>query len=116
MVMGDNKIDNNKKYASNTGDFDCHADAAVRCGAHRPMEHIPGFPRSHWMPSLGKCLHCITVLATIVAKFAVKHQNTNKTQLFACNYSTNQSLVIVYDKFVPQNEPSTHFIDVTSFF
>ena len=25
------------------GDFDCHADAAVRCGAHCLIEHIPEF-------------------------------------------------------------------------
>jgi len=37
------------------GDFDCHADAAVQCEAHRPMEHIPGFTRSHWMPPSVEC-------------------------------------------------------------
>jgi hypothetical protein len=33
-VSAQQQIDNN---------FDCHADAAVRRGAHRPMEHIQGF-------------------------------------------------------------------------
>jgi hypothetical protein len=43
MVVANNKIDNDKKYTSNAGDLDCHADAAVRCGAHCPMERIRGF-------------------------------------------------------------------------
>jgi len=38
-------------------DFDCHTDAAVQCGVHRLMEHIPGFTRSHWMPPMGNYLH-----------------------------------------------------------
>jgi len=42
-VGGQQRIGNNKKCRQIAGDFDCHADAAVRCGAHRPMEHIPGF-------------------------------------------------------------------------
>jgi hypothetical protein len=40
-------------------------------------------------------------------------QNTNKTQLLASNYSTFQALV-VFEDFLPQNEPSTQLIDATS--
>jgi hypothetical protein len=47
MVVANNKIDGNKKYTSNDGDFDGHADTVVRCGAHRPMERIRVFMRSH---------------------------------------------------------------------
>ncbi len=47
------------KYMSNAGDFDCHVNAAVRWGAHRSIDHIPGFSRSHWMPPSGECLHRI---------------------------------------------------------
>ena len=32
MVMANNEIDGNKKYTSNAGNFNCHADAAVQCG------------------------------------------------------------------------------------
>jgi hypothetical protein len=38
------------------GDFDCHANAAVQQGTHRPIEHIQGFTWSHWMLPLGECL------------------------------------------------------------
>jgi hypothetical protein len=47
MVVTNNKIDGNKKYTSNAGNFIGHADTAVQCGAHRPMEHIRGFMQSH---------------------------------------------------------------------
>ena len=47
MVVANNQIDKNKKYMSNAGDFDCHADTAVQCGAHRRMERIHGFMQSH---------------------------------------------------------------------
>jgi hypothetical protein len=47
MVVANNKIDGNKKYMSNTGNFDGLADTAVQCGAHCPMEHIRGFMQSH---------------------------------------------------------------------
>jgi hypothetical protein len=47
MVVAKNEIDGDKKYTSNAGDFDGHADMAVRCRAHRPMERIRGFMRSH---------------------------------------------------------------------
>jgi hypothetical protein len=36
-----------KKYTSNAGNFDGHADMAVQCGAHHPMERIRGFMQSH---------------------------------------------------------------------
>jgi hypothetical protein len=40
------QIANNEKCRQIVGDFDCHADAAVRCGAHHLMDHILGFTRS----------------------------------------------------------------------
>jgi hypothetical protein len=46
---GQQQIGDNKKCRRIAGDFDCHTDAAVRRGAHLPIEHIQGFTRSHWM-------------------------------------------------------------------
>jgi hypothetical protein len=43
MVVANNKIDGDKKYASNAGNFDGHVDTAGRCGVHCPMQHIRGF-------------------------------------------------------------------------
>jgi hypothetical protein len=43
MIVANNKINGNKKYTSNAGNFDGHADTAVRCGVHHPIEHIRGF-------------------------------------------------------------------------
>ncbi len=69
MVVANNKIDSDKKYTSNAGNFDGHADTAVRCGAHRPMERIRGFMRSHQLPPSGKCPRHIAPAAAMVDNF-----------------------------------------------
>jgi hypothetical protein len=68
-VVGDNRIDDYKENREITGCFYDHGDVEVRCRAHRPMEHTPGFTRSHWMPPSGKCLHCIAPAAAMVSEF-----------------------------------------------
>jgi hypothetical protein len=45
--VANNKINGDKQYTSNAGNFDGHADTVVQCEAHRPMEHIRGFMQSH---------------------------------------------------------------------
>jgi hypothetical protein len=112
-VVGNNGIDDDKKCREKAGDFDHHTDAAVQCGAHRPVEHIPGFTRSHWMPPLGKCLHRIAPAAAMVDNYIENTQNTNKKLFLASNYGTNLSLV-VYENFIPQKGPSTQLVDATS--
>jgi hypothetical protein len=47
MVVVKNKINDDKKYTSNVGNFEGHAYTVVRCRAHRLMEHIRGFMQSH---------------------------------------------------------------------
>ncbi len=47
MVVASNEIDGDKKYTSNTGNFDGHVDTAVWCRVHRPIERIRGFMQSH---------------------------------------------------------------------
>jgi hypothetical protein len=69
MVVANHKIDGDKKYSSNTGNFDGHADTAVGCRVHHPMECIRGFMQSHYMPPSGKCLHCIALVAAMVDNF-----------------------------------------------
>jgi hypothetical protein len=78
MVMANNEINETKKCRQIAGTFDGHADAAVQCGTHRQMEHIPGFTRSHWMLSLGKCLHRIAPAAAKVIDFGCKHKSLTK--------------------------------------
>jgi hypothetical protein len=47
MVVANIKIDGNKKYTSNAGNFYGHVDTVVQCGAHHPMNPIRGFMQSH---------------------------------------------------------------------
>jgi hypothetical protein len=50
MIVANNKINSNKKYTSNSGDFDGHTDIgygdAMR-GASPNGKHIRGFMQSH---------------------------------------------------------------------
>ena len=62
-------IGDDKKCRQIAGNFDHHASAVVRCGAHRPIEHTQGFNRSYWMPPSGKCLRRIAPAATMVDEF-----------------------------------------------
>ena len=39
MVVANNEFDATKKCRQIGDDFNDHADAAVQCGAHRPMKH-----------------------------------------------------------------------------
>jgi len=66
---GQQRIDDNKICRLIAGNFDGHGDAAVRREAHRPMEDIKGFTRSHWMPPSGECLHHIAPAAAMVDDF-----------------------------------------------
>ena len=78
---GQQQIGDNKKCRRIAGDFDCHVDTAVRRGAHRPIEHVQGFTRSHCMTPSGECLYRIAPVAIMVNKFVKTTLNTNKTQL-----------------------------------
>jgi hypothetical protein len=93
MVVGENGTNDKEKCRESAGDFDHHADAVVRCGAHRLMEHILGFTRSHWMPPLGKCLRCIAPAAAMVDEFVENTQNTNKKLFLASNYQLWYNLI-----------------------
>ena len=75
-VSGQQRIGDNKKIRQIAGDFDCHANAAVQCGAHRPIEHIPA--RSHWMSPSGEYSHRIAAAAAMVDDFGQKHKTLTK--------------------------------------
>jgi len=68
-VVGNNEISDEKKCRQIAGHFDDHADAAVRRGAHHPMEHIHGFTQNHLMPPSVKYLGLISPAAAIVDDF-----------------------------------------------
>jgi len=53
------------------GDCDNHAAGEIRCEAHRPMEHIGGFMRSHYMPPSGVCSRSIGPADVMVIAVAV---------------------------------------------
>ena len=85
---GQQQISDNKKCRRIAGNFDCHADAAVRRGAHLPIEHVQGITWSHWMPPLGEFLRRVASAAVMVDEFVEITLNTHKTQLLPSNYDT----------------------------
>ena len=89
---GQQQIADNKKCRQITGNFDCHKDAVVEHGVHRPIEHVKGFTRSHCMPPSGECLRRIAPAATMVDEFVENTLNTTKLQLLPSNYCTVLSI------------------------
>jgi hypothetical protein len=87
-VSGQKRFGNNKICRLIACNYDCHADVAVRRGAHRPIEHIQGFARSHLMPPSDECLRHIVPAAAMVNKFVETTLNTTKTQLLPSNYGS----------------------------
>ncbi len=79
--MANNEINADKKYTSNDGDFDGHADMAVQCRVHWPMEHIHGFMQAT------RCRHCASAHGVLPRRLPWSmilnetKKNTNKTQL-----------------------------------
>ena len=85
--MTNNQSDDNKKYTSNAGDFDRHADTVVRWGASHDGAH----PWLHAKPlddAIGQVLvpHCPS--GRHGQRICCKTQNTNKTQHLASIYCT----------------------------
>jgi hypothetical protein len=72
MVVANTEINGDKKYTSNAGNFDGHADTVVQCRAHCPMERIRGFMQSHLMPPSGKCPRRSAPVAAMVDDFKKK--------------------------------------------
>jgi hypothetical protein len=51
--------------SSVVGCFDGHGGLPVQYKAHRPMQHVQGYSRSHWTPASGNYLLCIAPAATM---------------------------------------------------
>jgi hypothetical protein len=75
MVVGNNESTATKNAGKLMANINCHGNAAVQRGAHRPMEHIRGFTRSHWMPPSVECLRGIAPAAAMADNFGRKHKN-----------------------------------------
>jgi hypothetical protein len=81
-------IGNKRKCRQIAGNFNHHADAAVQCGVHRPIEHIQGFTRSHWMLPLGECLRCLALAAVMVDELVEKYKTLTKNYFQLATYGT----------------------------
>jgi hypothetical protein len=57
------------------GHFDGHGSPLVQYKVHRPMQHVQGYSRSHWMPPLGNYL--LRIAPGLPGQQANKQQSTN---------------------------------------
>ena len=76
--MGDNEINDNKKYTSNAGNLDGRWDAAVGCGGASPNGAHSGLHSKPLDDAIGRVLasHCRGMSAMVNDRS--KTQNTNK--------------------------------------
>ncbi len=112
MVVAKRGINGNKKYTSNAGHFDGHTDTAVRCGAHRPMERIPGFMQSHQMLPLGECTRRIAPEAAMVDDFKKKRKLLTKHNFYLAFARQTDAKKLLNLK--TRQGPSTHILGATS--
>ena len=71
MVLANNKINETKNAGKPTTISMAMAMQQYDAGriTQRPMEHIQGFTRRHWMPPSGKYLRRIALTAAMVDEF-----------------------------------------------
>jgi hypothetical protein len=91
-----------KKCTSFASHLDGYDDAPVRCQAHRPMQHVQGYHRSHWTPPLGKYLPHIAPTDAMVIDFWPKNVSCGVVK--SLSEASDQKA---------RNEPSTQLIMVT---
>jgi hypothetical protein len=96
-------IDDSKKCTSFVGHFDGYDDVPVRCQAHRPMQHVQGYLRSHWTLPLSKYLLHIAPADVMVINFWPKKSS--------CGIVKSLSEASVQKA---RNGPSTQLIEATS--
>ena len=101
-------VTNEKKYTSFAGNFEHHADAPLRFGAHCGIEHNQGFWRSHWTFPSGDYSHRIAPARPPWSSTAATQQAQLK-KLLASNEAT--FLLVKVMIFITQNGPPTQLID-----
>ncbi len=69
MNIDTNKTTMINKCTSTAGHFDGHGSAPEQYRQHRPMRHVQGYSRSHWMPPSGNySLHIAPAAARATGK------------------------------------------------
>jgi hypothetical protein len=81
--MCKHRIEEYKKCRQINDDSDSHDDALVQCQMHRPMQHVQGYLRSHWMPPLGKYSPRIAPADAMVINFWPKRSSCGVVKLLS---------------------------------
>ena len=78
MLVGNNKSATTKNAGKSLAILIAIRMRQYDLRAHRLMEHIQGFTRSHWMPPSGECLRRIAPAAAMVDDFEKTHKTQTK--------------------------------------
>jgi hypothetical protein len=81
------------KCFSVVGHFDGHGGVPEQYRWHHPMQHVQGYPGSHWMPPLGNYSLGITPVA---ARATGKQTTINKYTYFAGHFDGRSGAPIRY--------------------
>ncbi len=66
------------KCTSIVGHFNGHGGAPEQYRRHHPMQHVQGYPGSHWMPPLGNYSLCIAPAATRATAIKTKTEKMDQ--------------------------------------
>ena len=111
------QIGYNKKCRQIAGNLNCHTDASVQRGAHRPIQHVQGFTLSHWMPPSGECLHLIAPLNAVIGPVFTPYRPSGRHGHRFWRKKLSCGVVkLLFEASVKKarNGPSTQLIKVTS--
>ena len=86
---------------SSAGRFDGHGSAPEQYRRHRPMRHVQGYSRSHWMPAPGDYLLRI---APASARATVKQTTINKYTNKAGRFDGHRDAAVRYRVHRPMEE------------
>jgi hypothetical protein len=75
MYYATNEATMMNKCTSSAGCFDNHGGAPEQYRQHHPMQHVQGYSRSHWMPTMGD--YSLRI-APAAARATGKHTTINK--------------------------------------
>jgi hypothetical protein len=81
------------KFTSAVAHFKSLADALVLCSVHRLMQHVQGYPRSHWTLPLG---NYSLRIAQVAARATANKTTMKKWANFAGHFDGRSGALVQY--------------------
>jgi hypothetical protein len=98
------------KCTSVVGHFEGLADAPEQYRWHHLMQHVQGYPGSHWMPPSGDYLLCIV---TAAARATANKMTTKKWTNFAGHFDGRGGAPVCYRAYPPMEKVQDFTLEAT---